>query len=168
MEVLMMLRKVCLTILVVVCVPQSADSQPNSQYELVQLVAERRTLMYDMQTAYLSLLAIKQGERTDLASAADDARSINDKIGKFVELLMPGTAAGQVSNSRAKPEIWTQRDEFFAAVEALGTTSAMLVETANTGDINAFNEQFEAFTEACLGCHGLRPSSDGRFRSAPK
>lgn len=166
-----MIRKVCLSILVMACASEVAFSQPaseSSEYELVQLVTKRKMVMYDMQTAYLSLLAMNQGENTDLASAADDARFINDKIGEFVELLLPETATGQVSNSRARPEIWAEPNEFSAAVEALSSTSAMLAETASTGDLDAFNEQFQAFTEACLGCHGLRPSSDGRFRSAPK
>ena len=160
------LRNAFLLIAVVVCLSQIAVSQTNSQYELVKLVSERKKLMFNMQSAYLSLLAIRQGRSADLASAADHARSINEKIGMFVELLAPETATGQIPNSRAKPEIWAEPKEFSVAVEALRTTSAVLLETANIGDLEAFAEQFDAFTEACLGCHDLKPSSAGRFRSA--
>ena len=143
-----------------------AAAQSTDDYELVKLVGDRQGLMFDMQTAYLSLLSVKQGSNSDLASAADNARTISEKMGMFVELLLPDTAAGQVSNSRAKPEIWTEPEEFAAAVDALVSATTLLSKTALGGDIAAFNEQFDVVATACGGCHGLRPSSEGPFRTA--
>jgi cytochrome c556 len=143
-----------------------AAAQSANEYELVKLVENRKALMYDMQTAYLSLLSVKQGNNTDLASAADNARTISEKMGMFDEFLLPDTAAGQVSNSRARPEIWTEPEEFAAAVEALISATTLLSETALEGDIAAFNDQFDVVAAACGGCHGLLPSSGGPFRTA--
>lgn len=142
-----------------------AAAQSTDKYDLVKLVGDRNALMFDMQTAYLSLLSVKQGNNTDLAAAADDARTISEKIGMFVELLLPDTAAGQVANSRAKSEIWTEPEEFAAAVDALVSATTLLSETALGGDIAAFDDQFDVVAAACFGCHGLKPSSGGPFRS---
>jgi cytochrome c556 len=160
-----MIRTGVISIVVASSFAQFAVAQSNSEYELVKLVSERKMLMFDMQTAYLSLLSIKQEGTTDLTSASDDAQLISEKIDAFVELLPPETAMGKVPNSRARAEIWTEPSDFAAAVEALKTAAADLSKVALEADIEAFEVQFDAFSEACFGCHDLKPSSGGRFRS---
>lgn len=141
-----------------------AVAQP-SEYELVKLVTERKAFMFYMQDAYLALLSIRRGKNTDFGSASETAQSISENVGKFVELLLPDTGEGHVPNSRAKREIWTEPAEFAAAVDALRTSTTLLSETARGNNIEAFNAQFDVVQQACFGCHGLMPSSGGRFRS---
>jgi len=136
-----------------------------SQYELVNIVQDRKILMFEMQDAYFELFAINRDGSADLPQAATPALLIGEKIDGFVDLLLADTAVGQVPNSRAKPEIWTASGDFASAVETLKNASALLAEAATAGDIEAFRERFDGFSDACFSCHGLRPSSDGRFRS---
>lgn len=134
------------------------------QSELAELVTERRGYMFDMQTAYWALFEVNSGKSDDLAKAAEGAATINESIGKFLQLLPPGTAGGEVPGTRAKPEIWTQHDEFLATAEALRNANLAIIEAANAGDMDEFKARFETVTAACTGCHGLRPSSGGPFR----
>ena len=146
------------------CIAASVPARSSEEFERVNVVTDRKMLMFEMQDAYLSLLSMRQGGSSGLAQAAADTQSISENIDGFVELLLPDTAVGQVPNSRAKPEVWTEREEFAAAVDALKEASAKLAEVAAGGDVAAFDQQFDAFSQACLGCHGLKPSSEGRFR----
>jgi len=136
-----------------------------AQYELVQLVTERRKIMHDMQTAYWPLLKVKKGESTDLDAAAAAAHTIDDAIGRFAALMVPGTAQGEVPGSRATPEVWTEPEAFAAASNSLHLTAAALSEAASSGDIGLFNVRFDAFASACISCHDFRPSGGGRFRA---
>jgi cytochrome c556 len=142
-----------------------AHGQSNEEHDLVKLVAERKGLMFDMQTAYLSLLSIRQGNSDDLASVSDHATTIRDNLNRFVELLIDDTATGQVPNSRAKPEIWSEPEDFANAVTQLQTASEQLAVADFGSGVEAFNVRFDAVAEACVGCHDLKPSSAGKFRS---
>ena len=158
------MRRLALAIAAGAGIALFAASGSSSEYELVQLVTQRRAHMFHMQSAYWPLLAIKNGDNTDLAAGAKAARTISDAISKFVTLLPAGTAKGEVPSSRAKPEIWSQPAEFRAAADALNTAAINLVDAAKAGDVAAFKARFDAFAQACGGCHGLKPSSGGRFR----
>ncbi|HEX9769819.1 MAG TPA: cytochrome c [Kiloniellales bacterium] len=136
----------------------------SAQYELVKVVTDRQSLMFDMQAAYWVLLDVKNDNSTDLAAAADAAQTMNDTIDAFAELLLPGTAQGEVPGSRAKPEVWTEAAEFGLAAETFKAATAGLSDTAKSGDLDAFKVQFEVMAQACTGCHDFRPSRGGRFR----
>ena len=99
-----------------------------------------------------------------MTRAAEAAQTINDAIDQFVQLLPPGTAQGDVPGSRAKPEIWTEPDEFIGAVRALKSANISLMESARAGNIDEFKQRFEAVEQACVGCHEFRPSRGGKFR----
>jgi cytochrome c556 len=135
-----------------------------SEYELLQTVAKRQEYMFDMQTAYLPLLAIKGGKSTDTVEAAAKADALIASLDGFLALLPEGTAKGQVPNSRAKMEIWTEREDFEAAAAALRDATTALSEAARSGDLEAAQARFEAVETACVGCHEFRPSLGGRFR----
>lgn len=136
-----------------------------AQYDLVKVVTDRKRVMYDIQSAYWPLLAVKNGESADLAAAAVASRSIEDALGRFAVLLLPGTAKGEVPGSRATPDIWTEPADFAATLNAFQTAAAGLSDAASSGDIALFKARFDAFAGACLGCHELKPSGGGRFRA---
>lgn len=159
-----MFRKAFLPIAIAAIVALFAAEKSSAQYELVKVITDRQSFMFDMQTAYWVLLEVKTDKSTDLANAAQAAETINDAIDKFVQLLPPGTAQGDVPGSRAKPEIWTEPDEFSVAVNALKASTTSLLETARAGNIDAFKLQFDAMAQACTGCHDLWPSKGGKFR----
>ena len=90
---------------------------------------------------------------------------IKENMTKFVELLVPNSDVGKVPNSRAKAEIWSETEEFGAAVSSLETAAMQLSKIGQGASIDRFKEEFDALASACVVCHGLRPSSGGRFRS---
>lgn len=158
------MRMLGLAIIVGVGVIMLTASATSAQYELVQFVAQRNALMKKMLSAYWPLLKIKNGESSDLASAAKSARTIAKEAGKIGPLFPAGTAKGEVPQTRAKPDIWKRPAEFRSAINALKEAATTLQAAAEAGDMAAFKSQFEAFTAACTGCHVFRPSGGGKFR----
>lgn len=139
-------------------------SYAGTQYELVQIVAQRNALMKTMLAAYWPLLKIDNGESSDLAGGAASAKTIAEASGKIGALFPAGTAKGEVPQTRAKPDIWSQPEEFQSAIDTLRKAAASLQAAAEAGDTAAFKARFDAFTAACTGCHVFRPSGGGRFR----
>ncbi|WP_165354849.1 cytochrome c [Tropicimonas sp. IMCC6043] len=145
--------------------PQHGYPQ-SSEYERAQIVVARNLLMHDLQTAYFNLFKVKNKKSDDYQSAADTARSMPDIMDEFLLLLPPETAKGEAPGSRVKPEVWTDASAFATAAELLKAQALALAEIADSGDSEAYSVAFGLLTEACTGCHGLRPSSGGAFRFA--
>ena len=141
-----------------------AASETMAQYELMQFVQQRNILMFDMQSAYWPMLAIKKGESTDLSAAAEAAKIIGTSIDKVTTLFPVGTAKGEITGTRARPEIWSDAEGFHAAADALKVAAAGAQEAAEAGDIEVFKARFDALAEACTGCHTFRPSGGGKYR----
>jgi cytochrome c556 len=139
----------------------------SAQSELVKVIIDRQGFMFDIQSEYWPLLAVKNGKSTDLTAAEAASQTIDDALGRFSALLLPGTAVGEVPGSRANPEVWTEPADFAAALTTLQGAAAALTDAASSGDIELFKARFDAFATACVGCHDFKPSGGGRFR-APK
>jgi cytochrome c556 len=121
----------------------------SAQYELVQVIVDRKAIMHDMQSAHWPLLEIKNGESTDLATAARASQSIADALRPFSALLLPGTAEGEVPGSRATPEFWSEPAEFASATNALEAAAVALSDAASSGDVELFKARFDTFASAC-------------------
>ena len=154
---------VCLAAILLLTQPLAAQS---TEYQLAQIVTERKPFMFDLQTAYWVLFDLNKGKATDFDAGAEAADSMIGIMDRFTALLLPGTARGEAPGTRAKPEIWTDAEAFDAAVRNFKDSARTLSKAASAGDPEAFRSGFEAFTAACTGCHGLRPSSGGPFRFA--
>lgn len=86
--------------------------------------------MFDLQTNYWTLLAVRNGESDDFAGAAAAARHMAEVIGDFVPLMVPGTARGEAPGSRAKPEVWSDADTLAATAAAFRESAGALAEAA--------------------------------------
>jgi cytochrome c556 len=143
----------------------TAASGSSVEYELAQLVHHRRAEMFHMLSAYWPMLAISKGNSSDLAGGARAARTVLDAMTTFVTMLPAGTSNVDIFKTRAKPEVWSEPQEFQAAVDALRSSATALLDAAEANDLAAFKARFDTFAQACVGCHGLKPSSSGRFRA---
>jgi cytochrome c556 len=56
-------------------------------------------------------------------------------------------------DTRAKPEIWTQKDKFKAAEAKSHEDVAKLVAAGKTGDFDQFKAAVGAVGQSCKGCH---------------
>lgn len=152
-------------ILAVSLIGHDAKSQ-STEYKLGQIVVARKAIMFDFQTAFWTLMAVKNGESADYGAAAMAARLVEESMPSFVELLEPGTARGEAPGSRVKPEVWSQAQDFAAAADDLQAKAAALAAASATESPEIYAEAFEELNQACTACHGLRPSSGGPFRFA--
>lgn len=64
-----------------------------------------------------------------------------------------GTGPEAGVKTAAKPEIWSQPDDFKAAAEKLPPEVDMLAEVVANGDKGAIFTQLQATGKACQGCH---------------
>ena len=65
--------------------------------------------------------------------------------------FQPGTDTG--GNTKAKPEIWENMDDFKAKLEKMQQETAKLAEVAQSGDFNALKAQVGETGKACKACH---------------
>ena len=137
-----------------------------AQSDLLQIVKERRQLMFDIQSALWPMFEIKNEESTNLKEAADSAQDMIEAMSKFMALFPVGTAKGEIPYTRATPEIWSDAEGFKAAAEVLKAEAASAKKVADADDIEAFKARFDALLEACTGCHDLKPSGGGKYRFA--
>jgi cytochrome c556 len=73
-----------------------------------------------------------------------------------ISRLIPAGFAPEAQNvgpTKAKPEIWQNREEFKKRAEALASEAAKLADVAQKKDVAAFKAQFAATTAACKACH---------------
>ncbi len=130
------------------------------------LVQQRQDLMREMGGSFGPMVAVLKGESSDFAAAAASAGVIHTNSGKIAELFPEGTGQDVISQSRAKPEVWSQRAEFEANAQKLAEESAKLVAVAQTADAQAYATQFQALGKACGGCHSGKFAEGGKFRFA--
>jgi cytochrome c556 len=84
------------------------------------------------------------------AEVAAEATKINAKAMEIATLFPAGSDQG---DTKAKPEIWLNPDDFSTKLKALQDESAMLVTTAGGGDMAAVKAQYEKLGGTCGGCH---------------
>jgi cytochrome c556 len=129
-----------------------------------QAVKERQEIMKQIWPGHYRDIARAAREGTDLAAMPAKATAAADVVKKFGTLFPAGSGRDGVPDTRAKPEIFTQRAEFDAAVTALATSTIALGEAAKSGNADAVKAQFAKVAEACGGCHGGPAKSGGKFR----
>jgi cytochrome c556 len=144
----------------------SADKTPSwAQSAPAQAVKDRQEIMKGLWPNYYRDMArAARGESTDLASIATKASQAGDALKKAQLLFSPGTGRDAVPDTRAKPEVWTQKAEFDAAMVALIAETNAMGDTAKSGNAAAIKTQWAKIGEACGACHGGPTKSGGKFR----
>jgi cytochrome c556 len=102
----------------------------------------------------------------DLALVATKAEQAGDHLKKLAQLFPPGTGRDVVPDTRAKPEVWTQRADFDAAMAALVDATKTMSDDAKRGDVEKVKADWTATAKACGACHGGPTDAGGKFRFA--
>lgn len=84
----------------------------------------------------------------DAAQAARAANVVATLAPVFATAFPPGTDKGE---TRAKPEIWTQRDKFDEYMNRFVSESAKLAEATKSG--GDWKSQFGTLAKVCDSCH---------------
>jgi cytochrome c556 len=111
----------------------------------------RRSAMYLVGANFGPLAAMAQGKRPYDKDAAIKHANIVAYVSKLpVEGFVPGTDTG---DTKAKPEIWQDLDDFKAKMDKMNQETAKLSQVAQSGDFEALKAQVGETGKACKSCH---------------
>jgi cytochrome c556 len=97
------------------------------------------------------MAAMAKGDRP--FDAADFARRA-EIVAYMSKLPLEGFIAGsETGETKAKPEIWLDQDDFKAKLEKMQAEAAKLAEVAKKGDPAASKAQLGETGKACKACH---------------
>lgn len=134
-----------------------------------QIVKERQDAMKANWSGYYKDIAqTLRSPNPDLALVATKAAAGAEHVKKFNDLFPPGTGRETVPATRAKPEVWSQRADFVAALKALVDASNAMAADARKGDLEKVKLDWTATAKACGACHGGPEKSGGKFRFEEK
>jgi cytochrome c556 len=123
--------------------------QPNRA--VAQQIKYRQALFTVMSRDFGWFNAVNRGQAPfDAAEAAKRAKRMDVMIGILPEAF-PADSLGE--NSKAKPEIWTDKTEFDRLMQEFITRSAKLAQTAAGGQEADIKAAAKAVGEACGQCH---------------
>lgn len=129
-----------------------------------EVAKERVDLMKGLWRGYyrdMSQAAKGEGDPKVLAVKATEAAA---QMKKFSTLFPAGSGREGAPDTRAKPEIWTQRAEFDAAVAKMVVETTAFGDAAKAGNVEGMKAAWPKIAEACGACHGGPSKSGGKFR----
>ena len=136
-----------------------------TQSSPAQMVEQRQEIMKSLWPSYYQEMArVVRGQSSDVAGVATRASQASEALKKAAVLFPQGSGREAVPKTRAKPEIWTQRAEFEAAMTKLVAETDAIGAAARSGNLDAVKAQWLKVAEACGACHGGPAKSGGKFR----
>jgi cytochrome c556 len=114
-------------------------------------VIETRQAGYDLMGGLAEAMKAAVAAKSDPKAFADDADAMA-RWGRLIPALFP-PGSGEGHDTKAKPEIWTDRAGFEKAAADFAAAAGKLSEAAKSGDPDAFAAQFKATGAACGACH---------------
>ena len=111
----------------------------------------RRGVMAVIGWNFGPMAAMAKGDRPyDAAAFARHAEIVAFMSKLPLEGFVPGSDTGE---TKAKPEIWLDMDDFKAKLEKMQAEVAKLAEVAKTPDLNTSKAQLGETGKACKACH---------------
>jgi cytochrome c556 len=111
----------------------------------------RQSALFIMGQSFGPLAAMAKGDRPYDKELAIKNATIVEFMSKLPwDKFGPGTDMG---NTKAKPEIWENMDDFKAKAEKMQAETAKLLQAAQTGDPAALKAQVGETGKACKACH---------------
>ena len=108
--------------------------------------------MFVMAQHFGALAAMVRGDRPyDQAVATRQATLVDEMANLPFEAFW--VAGSDKVKTRAKPEVWTEKDKFLAGAKRFQEETAKLVVAAKSGDAGQLKTQFGAVGGQCKNCH---------------
>ncbi|HEV7456744.1 MAG TPA: cytochrome c [Roseococcus sp.] len=124
-----------------------------AQTNPAQIVQERRDGLRAVGTHMEAMAAIARAGG-DPRPAAERVAAVQAFFVNFPDRFPAGTARGTAGlDTRALPEIWTDRANFERVSAALGPRLEALNAAAQSGDARAFGAALQATGASCGDCH---------------
>lgn len=153
----------CLVAGLVVLVAQGSGLQAQTPAPAAAF-KERNDIMKSLWRGYYRDMAQAAKGEGDLAAVAVKATQANEQWKKLGQLFPAGSGREAVPETRAKPEIWTQRADFDAAINEMVKETAALGEAAKANNLDGVKAAWPKVAQACGACHGGPAKSGGKFR----
>ena len=124
----------------------------NAQAPKPETQIKLRRAAYTMRGyAFGALEAMAEGKRPFAREDATRYADLFVQVSTVPKLFFgEGTDKGE---TRAKPEIWTERADFDSKMDKMVTEGAKLPQVLRSGDENAFKAQVKIVDDACGACH---------------
>jgi cytochrome c556 len=128
-----------------------AASAVQAQMKPEDAIKYRKSAMFIVGQNFGPLAAMAQGKIPfDAAAAARHAEIVDFAIKLPWGAFSPGTDTG---DTKAKPEIWLETEDFKAKADKLQQEVAKLAQVAKGGDFTALKAQVGETGKACKACH---------------
>lgn len=128
----------------------------------------RETMMSSLGKHMKLTSMIVRGEIDRPGDRLGHAKALHAASKDMASLFPEGTGPDVVPTSESKPEVWTDRPGFEAAVAAYAEATTKLVEAAKSEDDEAFKAAFQAVGKQCGACHnGYRIDKKDKAAAAP-
>ncbi len=112
----------------------------------------RQSAMFVMATHFGRIGAMAQGRVPfDAAQAAANAEIVATMSKLPFAGFIDGTSSG--GNTKAKPEIWSERAKFDAGASKMQDEVAKLNAAAKTGNLDQIKAAFGGVGQSCKACH---------------
>ena len=135
----------------VVAAALSGVSAVMAQQKPEDAIKYRQSAFFIMGQNFGPLAAMAKGDRPYDKEVAIKSATIVEFMSKLPwDRFGPGTDMG---NTKAKPEIWENMDDFKAKAEKMQAETAKLLQVAQTGDAAALKAQVGETGKACKACH---------------
>ena len=122
-----------------------------AQQKPEDIIKYRQSALFLMGQHFGPIAAMAQGKIPFDKDAAARSAAIAEFMSKLPWDRFPaGTDQG---NTKAKPEIWSNMDDFKAKAEKMQSEVAKLAQVAKGGDFNAFKAQVGETGKSCKACH---------------
>ena len=130
-----------------------------------QIVKERQDAMEkNWSEYYRDISRTVKTDSPDMALIATKSAGAVEHLKKLEQLFPPGTGRDVVPQTRSKPEVWTQRAEFDAAMKALINSTTAMGDAAKKGDVVKVKAEWPIVAKDCGACHGGPKKAGGKFR----
>jgi len=144
-----------LTTVLCVCIAgfMSAQAQTASSPTPAQIVKARQA---SLEMSAVTFGAMKQALAGGTAASelGFQAHALANWSAALPTLFPAGTGQGQAGvDTKAKPEIWTNRAGFDAKAADYAAATAKLADLAKAGDTPGFTAQFAVVKKTCDACH---------------
>ena len=117
-----------------------------------QIVAARQAA-YHLSAATMGSMKGALDRGAEVNTLAFAARGVA-RWAQALPTMFPDSTRG-ITPSRARPEIWQNREDFNAKAAAYAEAAGRLFAAAQSNDRAAFTAQFDATRATCQACHDL-------------
>jgi cytochrome c556 len=128
-----------------------AAGAASAQQKPEDIIKYRQSALFLMGQHFGPIAAMAQGKLPYDKEAAARNAAIVEYMSKLPWDRFP--AGSDQGNTKAKPEIWSNMDDFKAKADKMQAEVAKLAQVARTGELNALKAQVGDTGKACKACH---------------